>query len=82
MADVSSAPLVPKSIKALSSPSTSSLRHVKSEERLNQDNSSSASASPIANKNTSSMTSLRIVNEIDCWSTEDDELTLQVENDS
>ena len=86
--DVSTSPLVPKS---LANPNASShnpgpmLRHVKSEERLNDANaaSSSSSSSPSSRNplptTASSMTSLKLYNnpELDCWSTEDDELTLQ-----
>jgi hypothetical protein len=59
------------------------LRHVKSEERLN-DNVSSLASSPGGNGPslpvTSSMTSLKfngLMPDVDCWSQEDDELTLQ-----
>ena len=69
----------------------SPLRHVKSEERLNDDGSTSSASSPgcgnrggapgdqVALPVTTSMTnlSLKQVADMDCWSTEDDELTLQ-----
>jgi len=94
--DVSTSPLVPKSLggstnlnhvqsmQQMNGHLSSPLRHVKSEERLNDNGSSSSSSSPGGNRGeanlpvTSSMTSLRIFNaDMDCWSTEDDELTLQ-----
>jgi len=89
VADVSTSPLVPKSLSngqnQGQSPSPTSLRHVKSEERLNDNASSSSNSSPGGGPahgtrlpTTASMTSLRIApTELDCWSTEDDELTLQ-----
>ena len=65
----------------------SPLRHVKSEERLNDDGSTSSASSPgcgnrggeVSLPVTTSMTnlSLKQVADMDCWSTEDDELTLQ-----
>lgn len=66
---------------------TSPLRHVKSEERLHDNSSSSAASSPgggpasrsatTLTTTAASMSNLRINADNDCWSTEDDELTLQ-----
>ena len=81
--DVSTSPLVPKSLASTNPTPNPSLRHVKSEERLNDQMASSSSSSSPSSRNplpttASSMTSLKLYNhEIDCWSTEDDELTLQ-----
>ena len=100
--DISTSPLVPKSLGGSTNLNhvqsiqqinghPSPLRHVKSEERLNDDGSTSSASSPgcgnrggapgdqVALPVTTSMTnlSLKQVADMDCWSTEDDELTLQ-----
>ena len=100
--DISTSPLVPKSLGGSANLNhvqsiqqinghPSPLRHVKSEERLNDDGSTSSASSPgcgnrggapgdqVSLPVTTSMTnlSLKQVADMDCWSTEDDELTLQ-----
>ncbi len=84
--DVSSSPLVPKIItnclNRLNSPP--SLRHVKSEERLHDNNASSSASSPggasgsSGGKNpTRMLVPSSTCSDLECWSAEDDELTLQ-----